>query len=135
MKLIIKKTTTLTTYKENRKMTQTQIPPRGMGTKLYRAYSNLLLLIGYNASAEMLFGPCYLGSKGLQNTRKISPAKGKASWELQMSKKAIFRQSFLLFFDGPTKKYQANVIERCPNTLWKCLWTIYKNYKKNLSNN
>ena len=112
-------------------MTPTQIPPRGMGTGLYRAYSNLLLLIGYNASAEMDFGPCYLGSKGLQHTRKISPAKGKASWELRMFEKVIFRQSFLLFFDGPAKNQQVNANERCPKTLWKCLWTIYKNYKKN----
>ena len=106
-----------------------------MGTGLYRAYSNLLLLIGYNASAEMLFGPCYLGPKGLQNTRKRSPAKGKDTWELQMSKKGIFDQSLLLFFDGPAKNQQAYVSERCPKTLWKSLWTTCKKLqKKNLSN-
>ena len=78
----------------------------------------------------MFFGPCYLGSKGLQNTRKKIPSNGKASWELRMSKKAIFRQSFFLFFDGPAKNQQANVSEKCPKTLWKCLWTTYKNYTK-----
>ena len=69
-----------------------------METGLYRAYSNLLLLIGYNASAEMLFGPCYLGSKGLQHAKEIGPAKGKASWELRMFKKAIFRVEFPSLF-------------------------------------
>ena len=101
-----------------------------MGTGLYRAYSNLLLLIGYNASADMLFGPCYLGFKGLQHAKELGPAKGKASWELRMFEKANFGQSFLLFFDGSAKNQQAYVNERCPKTLWKCLWAACKNLQK-----
>ena len=52
---------------------------------------------------RMLFGPCYLGSKGLQHAKEIGPAKGKASWELRMFEKANFRQSFLLFLMGLLK--------------------------------
>ena len=79
----------------------------GMGSGLERAYSNLLLLISYNASAEMLFGPCYLGSKGLQNIRKRSPAKGEASWKLQMAHKLVLEQRILLFPYRPAKNQQA----------------------------
>ena len=82
-----------TKLEKTEKITKSQkriIPPRGMGSGLERAYSNLLLLIGYNASTEMLFGPCYLGSKGLQNIKKRSPAKGEASWKLQMAHKLVF---------------------------------------------
>ena len=83
---------------------------------------------------RMLFGPCYLGSKGLQHAKEIGPAKGKASWELQMFEKANFRQSFLLFFDGPAKNQQAYVSERCPKTLWKYLWAACKNLQKKSNN-
>ena len=68
--------------------------------------------------------------KAYNMQRKKGLAKGKASWELRMFEKAIFGQRFLLFFDGPAKNQQANVSERYPNTLWKCLWTTYKNYTK-----
>ena len=84
---------------------------------------------------KMLFGPCYLGSKGLQHAKEIGPAKGKVPWELRMFEKAIFGQSFLLFFDGPAKNQQVYVSEKCPKTLWKCLWTTCKKLQKNLSNN
>ena len=84
---------------------------------------------------RMLFGPCYLGSKGLQYAKEIGPAKGKAFWELRMFEKANFRKSFLLFFDGPAKNQQAYVSERFPKTLWKCLGKHAKIYEKDLSNN
>ena len=51
----------------------------------------------------MLFGPCYLGSKGLQHAKEKGPAKGKASWELWMFEKANFGQSFILFLMGLLK--------------------------------
>ena len=98
-------------------MTPTQIPPRGMGTGLYRSYSNLLLLIGYNTSTDMLFGPCYLGSKGLQNKQKRSPAKGEASWKLWMARKMVFGQRILLFSNKPAKNQQTNFSKKCPKTL------------------
>ena len=88
-----------------------------MGNGLYRDYSNLLLLIGYNASIEMLFGPCYLGSKGLQNTRKISPAKGKAK------------------LPETSRKRRGNFVPHFGNlnggdTAWKRHWNVSKPYPK-----
>ena len=100
-------------------MTPTQIPQGGWGpgsteptqTCFFYYYSVTMF------QQRMLFGPCYLGSKGLQHAKEIGPAKGKVSWELQMFEKANFGQSFLLFFDGPAKNQQAYVSERCPKTL------------------
>ena len=77
----------------------------------------------------------HFGSVFRQHAKEIGPAKRKASWELRMFEKANSGLSFLLFFDGPAKNQQAYVSERCPKTLWKCLWAACENLQKNLSNN
>ena len=84
---------------------------------------------------RMLFGPCYLGSKGLQHAKEIGPAKGKASWELWMSKKAIFRQSFLLFLMGLLKTSKLMSVKMPKKHFGSVFGQHAKNYKKNLSNN
>ena len=106
--MLLKKTKLEKTEK-NHKITKTQIPPGGWGVGLKEPTQTCFLLLGYNALVEMLFGLCYLGSKGLQNTKKRNAVEGRASWKLWMSKKCVFGQSFLLFFNGPAKNQQANV--------------------------
>ena len=119
-----------TKLEKTRKITKTQNPPGGMGSWLERAYSNFLLLLGYNPLAEMLFGPCYLGSKGLQNIRKRSLAKGEASWKLRMAHKLVFGQPILFFSNRPAKNQQANFSKKFPKTLYKCLWITQEIPKK-----
>ena len=55
--------------KNAKKVKWTRIPLGGMGSGLERAYSKIFFFIikGYNNQQTNLhFGPCYLGSKGLQ---------------------------------------------------------------------
>ena len=106
-----------TKLEKTEKITKTQNLPEEIGSRLERAYSKLLLLIGSNASTKMLFGPCYLGSKGLRNIRKISLAKGEASWKLRMAHKLVFWQRILLFSNRPAKNQQAKFSKKFPKTL------------------
>ena len=92
-------------------------PLGGWGVGSKEPTQTCFLLLGYNALAEMLFGPCYLGSKGLQNIRKRSPAKGEASWKLQMADKLVFGQCILFFSNRPAKNQQAKFSKKCPKTL------------------
>ena len=56
-------------WEKCKKLKRTWIPPGRMGSGIERAYSKILFFIikGYNnQQTTMHFGPCYLGSKGLQ---------------------------------------------------------------------
>ena len=77
------KTTKLEKTEKITKSQKMQNPPWEDGELARKSLLKLaFLLLDYNALAEMPFGPCYLGSKGLQNISKRSPAKGEASWKL-----------------------------------------------------
>ena len=75
-------TTKLEKIEKVQKTTKRKIPLGGRGVRSKEPTRNCFLLLGYNALAETLFGPCYLGSKGLQNTKKMSPAERGTSWKL-----------------------------------------------------
>ena len=51
----------------------------------------------------MLFGPCYLGSKGLQKVRNGNQEVGGTPGKLRMAKNLKIGQTFLLLNDGPAK--------------------------------
>ena len=90
-------------------MTQTQIPPGGMVKEPIRKDPFFLLVAIYNINKLKLmhFGPCYLGSKGLQqacNKLELNKVVGEASGKLRFVQELEIWQSFLLFFVGPAKK-------------------------------
>ena len=101
-----------------------------MGSTLERAYSRSFLLIGFKTLEEMHFGPCYLGSKGLQNSEKRSLTEGETSSKLRMAQNLIFGQRILLLLDRPATNQQKKFSRKCPKTLWKCLWTMQNLPKK-----
>ena len=71
-----------TKLEKNEKVQKSQnagSPLGGWGVSLKEPTRNFFLLLGYNALAEKLFVPCYLGSKGLQNTKKMSPTERRTS--------------------------------------------------------
>ena len=86
----------------------------------------------------MHFGPCYLGSKGLQQScNKITSntAVGEASGKLWFVQESKNGQSFLLVFVRPAKKQRAIKI-KCAQTHFKSVLGQHANYpKKKLSKN
>ena len=55
--------------------------------------------------------------KGLQKGPKVNTEEGEAPGGLWMAQKAIFRQHFRLFLDGPAKNRQVLISINCPKTL------------------
>ena len=96
-----------------------------------------LLAATYNISKLKLlhFGPCYLGSKGLQqacNQLELNKMVGEASGKLQFVQELEFWQSLFLFFVGPAKKKRAIKI-KCAQTHFESVLGYYTSYHKNLS--
>ena len=78
------------------------------------------------------FGPCYLGSKGLQqacNKLELNKVVGEASRKLRFVQELEIWQIFLLFFDGPAKKQQEIKI-KYSQTHFESVLGYYTNYRK-----
>ena len=99
--IILQYTTKLEKNEKMQKSQNARSPLGGWGVGLKEPTRNCFLLLGYNDLAEMLFGPCYLGYKGLHNKRKRILAEGGTSWKLLMAQNLIFGQRILLFLDRP----------------------------------
>ena len=115
-------------------MTQTQIPPGGMVEEPIRKDFFFLLAAIYNISKLKLmhFGPCYLGSKGLQqacNKLKSKHGGGGSFQEALVVQELENGQSLLLFFVRPAKKQRAIKI-KCAQTHFKSVLGHHASYRK-----
>ena len=82
----------------------------------------------------MHFGPCYLGSKCLQqacNKLELNKVVGEASKKLWFIQELEIWQSLLLFFVGPYKKQQAIRIKYA-QTHFESVLGYYTSYRKNI---
>ena len=80
----------------------------------------------------MHFGPCYLGSKGLQqacNKLELNKVVGEASEKLQLVQELEIWQSPFLLFVGPAKKQRAIKI-KCAQTHFESVLGYYTSYQK-----
>ena len=64
--------------------------PGEWGVGLKEPTLDIFLLLGYKTLAEMHFGPCYLGSKGLHQSKKKKLRRGGNFWEAQDGPKFDF---------------------------------------------
>ena len=80
----------------------------------------------------MHFGPCYLGSKGLQqacNKLELNKVVGEAPRKLRFIQGLEIWQSFLLFFVGPTKK-QRSIRIKYAQTHFESVLGYYTSYRE-----
>ena len=87
----------------------------------------------------MHFGPCYMGSKGLQqacNKLELNRVVGEAFVKLQLIQELEIWQSFLLFFVAPAEKNRAIWIKYDQTHFESVLgyYTSLKIYEQNVKN-
>ena len=89
------------------KMTPTQIPQGGWGPGSIEPTQTCFFYYYYSVTMlqqRMLFGPCYLGSKGLQHAKEIGLAiRGKPPGSFGCSKKLISGRVSFSFLMGLLK--------------------------------
>ena len=71
--MLLKTTKLKKTKKKTQNHKNAESPLGGWGVGSKEPTQTYFLLLDYNVLAERPFGPCYLGSKGLQNSKEKKP--------------------------------------------------------------
>ena len=102
-----------------------------MGIGLYRAYSNLLLLISYNAAEESALWSPNWDPKAYNLLKKIPFMQGGAPFVFFFLDFVKICQSFPLFYRKPAKNSQQILVE-CVQKHFKSALEKLPNFAKNL---